>query len=114
LVVPFTLIVIFPTNKQLSDSGLDVGSTRAGVLLGKWNRLHAIRSAAGLVAFVVLLLLLGVRLLSQRGRRLTSACSWPAVIALMEAECCALTGTDSRPTPLRRRGSRPQLKRDPL
>jgi hypothetical protein len=55
-VVPFTLIVIFPTNRQLSDAGLDVGSTSAAVLLGKWNRLHAIRSAAGLLAFVVLLL----------------------------------------------------------
>jgi Domain of unknown function (DUF1772) len=62
LVVPFTLIVIFPTNKQLSDSGLDVGSTKAAVLLGKWNRLHAIRSAAGLFAFVVLLLHLGALL----------------------------------------------------
>jgi uncharacterized membrane protein len=29
LVVPFTLIVIFPTNKQLSDADLDVGSTKA-------------------------------------------------------------------------------------
>jgi Carboxypeptidase regulatory-like domain len=36
------------------------------------------------------------------------------VIALKEAECCARAGTDSRPTPLRRQGSRPQLKRDPL
>jgi len=36
------------------------------------------------------------------------------VIALVEAECCALTGTDFRPTTLRRRASRPQLKRDPL
>src|SRR5947207_13464642 len=32
----------------------------------------------------------------------------------MEAEGCALAGTDYRPTPLRRRASRPQLKRDPL
>src|SRR5207302_1556087 len=36
------------------------------------------------------------------------------VIVLMEAECCALAGTDCRPTPLRRRAGRPQLKRDPL
>src|SRR5437016_1385148 len=36
------------------------------------------------------------------------------MIALREAECCALAGTDCRPTPLRRRASRPQLKRDPL
>src|SRR3989442_4868803 len=37
-----------------------------------------------------------------------------AVIALRESEFCALAGTDCRPTPLRRRPSRPQLKRDPL
>src|SRR5947208_17068724 len=36
------------------------------------------------------------------------------MIALGEAECCALAGTDCRPTPLRRRASRPQLKRNPL
>src|SRR2546429_1300459 len=36
------------------------------------------------------------------------------MIALKEAECCALAGTDCRPTALRRRASRPQLKRDPL
>ena len=29
-------------------------------------------------------------------------------------ECCALAGTDYRPTTLRQRASRPQLKRDPL
>ena len=62
LVVPFTLTVIFPTNAQLSDAGLDVGSTKATALLNKWNRLHAVRSAAALVAFVVLLLHLGALL----------------------------------------------------
>src|SRR6059036_3923042 len=36
------------------------------------------------------------------------------MIALKEAECCALAGTDCRPLLLRRRASRPQLKRDPL
>jgi len=36
------------------------------------------------------------------------------VIALREAECCALAGTDCRPLLLRRRAGRPQLKRDPL
>src|SRR5206468_3669733 len=61
LVVPFTLIVVFPTNKQLSDSDLDVGSTKAAVLLDKWNRLHAVRSAAGFLAFVLLILHLGAR-----------------------------------------------------
>src|SRR6266700_4038692 len=32
----------------------------------------------------------------------------------MEPECCALTGHGLRPLLLRRRASRPQLKRDPL
>src|SRR5205807_505091 len=36
------------------------------------------------------------------------------MIALRETERCALAGTDCRPTPLRRRAGRPQLKRDPL
>ena len=36
------------------------------------------------------------------------------MIALRESERCALAGTDCRPPPLRRRASRPQLKRDPL
>jgi len=36
------------------------------------------------------------------------------VIALTEAECCALAGTDCRTPLLRRRAGRPQLKRDPL
>src|SRR6266487_5931010 len=36
------------------------------------------------------------------------------MIALEESECCALAGTDCRPTALRRQASRPQLKRDPL
>src|SRR5437762_12096577 len=36
------------------------------------------------------------------------------MIALVEAECCALAGTDCRPLLLRRRAGRPQLKRDPL
>src|SRR6266581_8818398 len=37
-----------------------------------------------------------------------------AVIALGEAECCALTGTEGCPPSLRCRARRPQLKRDPL
>jgi uncharacterized membrane protein len=61
-VVPFTLLVIFPTNKRLSDPELDEGSAEAAALLVKWNRLHAVRSAAALVALVILLLHLGAML----------------------------------------------------
>src|SRR3989454_10090557 len=44
LVVPFTLIVIFPTNKQLLAPSLDSTSEAAAKLLARWNRLHAVRS----------------------------------------------------------------------
>jgi hypothetical protein len=59
LVIPFTLIVIFPTNRQLEDPRLDLESLSTATLLAKWNRLHAVRSGASLVALVILLLHLG-------------------------------------------------------
>lgn len=59
LVVPFTLIVIFPTNKRLSDPSLDEASSTAAGLLDRWNRLHAVRSVAALLALGLLLLHLG-------------------------------------------------------
>ena len=55
-VVPFTLFVIFPTNRQLSDTTLDVDSARAAVLLARWNSLHIVRSAAGFCAFMILVI----------------------------------------------------------
>ena len=54
-VVPFTLIVIFPTNKQLLDPALDKDSLLAGQLLTRWGRLHAVRSLLSLVAFLLFL-----------------------------------------------------------
>jgi Domain of unknown function (DUF1772) len=58
-VIPFTLIVIYPTNRQLEDPKLDVESLSTATLLSQWNRLHAVRSGAGIVALVILLLHLG-------------------------------------------------------
>ena len=55
LVVPFTLIVIFPTNKQLLAPNLDATSDNAGALLARWNRLHAVRSVLSGIAFVLFL-----------------------------------------------------------
>jgi hypothetical protein len=54
-VVPFTLIVIFPTNKQLLDPGLDVESPRTRALLSRWAKLHAVRSTLSALAFFTLL-----------------------------------------------------------
>ena len=59
-VVPFTLIVILPTNNQLLDPALDPRSPKATELLVRWGRLHAIRSILSSIAFVLLLLRLGV------------------------------------------------------
>jgi hypothetical protein len=53
MVVPFTLLVIFPTNARLLDPRLDAASKEAEDLLARWNRLHAVRSALGLVAFAL-------------------------------------------------------------
>jgi hypothetical protein len=52
--IPFTLLVILPTNKRLLDPGLDRSSAEAAVLLARWGRLHALRSGLGAVAFAVL------------------------------------------------------------
>jgi len=53
-VVPFTLIVIEPqTNKLLLAPGRDLGSPETHALLVKWGRLHAVRSALGLIAAVI-------------------------------------------------------------
>ena len=57
-VVPFTLIVIFPTNKKLQSNELDVTSAEAERLLVVWNKLHAVRSALSLLAFLIFLLAL--------------------------------------------------------
>lgn len=54
-VIPLTLLVIRPVNTRLLDPRLDRSSPEAALLLARWGRLHALRSAAGAVAFVLLL-----------------------------------------------------------
>lgn len=58
-VIPFTLTVIFPTNKKLLDSSLDKDSELAMKLLIRWGRLHAVRSVFGLISFLIFIYLLG-------------------------------------------------------
>jgi hypothetical protein len=58
-VIPFTLLVILPTNKRLLDPGLDRKSQLASDLLNRWARLHAVRSALSLGAFLLFVYLLG-------------------------------------------------------
>src|SRR5262249_60147631 len=54
-VVPFTIVVIFPTNRRLLVPGLDPQSAEALVLLVRWGRLHAVRSVLSALAFGTLL-----------------------------------------------------------
>jgi uncharacterized membrane protein len=58
-VIPFTLVVILPTNQRLLDPGLTRGSAEAAALLARWGRLHAVRSLMSALAFMVLLRSLG-------------------------------------------------------
>jgi hypothetical protein len=53
-VIPFTLLVILPTNKRLLDPGLDRRSAEAAALLDRWGRLHAVRSMLSGLAFGLL------------------------------------------------------------
>jgi len=55
LVVPFTLIVIMPTNDRLLSDGLDRSSPEAERLLRRWGHLHAVRSGLSVAAFIVFL-----------------------------------------------------------
>ena len=58
LVVPFTLIVILPTNNRLETQDLDIRSEEAGRLLRRWGRLHAVRTILSGIAFLVFLSIL--------------------------------------------------------
>ncbi|MGQ0698317.1 MAG: DUF1772 domain-containing protein [Panacagrimonas sp.] len=52
-VIPFTLIVIKPTNDRLMDPSLDSSSDEASNLLVRWSRLHAVRRVASFLSFSV-------------------------------------------------------------
>ena len=54
-VVPFTLLVILPTNKKLLDPSLDRSSETARHLLVRWARLHAVRTVCSLIALLMFL-----------------------------------------------------------
>jgi len=56
LVIPFTLVVILPTNKRLESQELDLRSEEAERLLRSWGRLHAVRTLLSGAAFLVFLI----------------------------------------------------------
>jgi hypothetical protein len=60
LVVPFTLLVIMPTNRGLLEPGRDLASPETRTLLIRWGSLHAVRTWLSLAAFVLDLWLLAM------------------------------------------------------
>jgi hypothetical protein len=58
LVIPFTLIVILPTNRKLLSPNLSKESPEARELLDRWGRLHAVRSLLSFSSFLVFVLAL--------------------------------------------------------
>ena len=57
-VVPFTFIVVMPTNHKLLAPDRDLTSVETRQLLEKWGKLHAVRTVLSLVASVTYLWLL--------------------------------------------------------
>jgi uncharacterized membrane protein len=49
-VIPYTLVMIRPTNRQLLDPAVNRESDIAQHLLKRWGRLHAVRSVLSLLA----------------------------------------------------------------
>ena len=58
LVIPFTALVILPTNKKLLDPETANDLDLAEKLLTRWGRLHAVRSVLSLASLLTFLLLL--------------------------------------------------------
>jgi hypothetical protein len=60
-VIPFTLIVILPTNKKLLNPTLDTSSAETERLLIRWGGLHAVRSVLSALVLLFLYLLIFIK-----------------------------------------------------
>jgi membrane protein YdbS with pleckstrin-like domain len=54
-VVPFTLLVIMPTNQKLLATQREAVSSETQALLERWGRLHAVRTVLSLSATILML-----------------------------------------------------------
>ena len=57
-VIPYTLIIVFPTNNKLLDPAIEKNPDLARRLLIRWGRLHTVRSIMSLATFLAFMLLL--------------------------------------------------------
>jgi hypothetical protein len=55
VVVPYTLVVVRPTNERLLQPGRDLRSDETRRLLQAWGQLHAIRTVLSMIASLLLL-----------------------------------------------------------
>ena len=55
LMVPYTLFVVMPTNRELLDPSRPADAS-SGRLLEKWGRLHMVRTVSGVIAVVIIAL----------------------------------------------------------
>jgi len=53
--VPFTFLIIMPTNHKLLTPGRDLASAETRELLVRWGELHAVRTALSIAATVIYL-----------------------------------------------------------
>jgi hypothetical protein len=58
-VVPFTLLIMWPTNARLENQQLDASSEEARTLLVRWGSLHAVRSGLSLFALMLMIFAAG-------------------------------------------------------
>jgi uncharacterized membrane protein len=54
-VMPYTFFVVMPTNQHIQHPALDASPTAKMRLLERWGRLHAVRTGASLVSFLIFL-----------------------------------------------------------
>ena len=71
--VPFTLLVIMPTNRRLQEPERDLASAETRALLERWGRLHAARTVLGVIALVLLTLVARCIVIAALAGRLACA-----------------------------------------
>jgi len=58
-VIPWTLLLMLPTNRRLLDATAPASAAAEALLLARWGRLHSVRAALGVVALLIFLARLG-------------------------------------------------------
>ena len=69
---PYTLIVIMPTNRALQATPIDSAGPETRLLIEKWGRLHAMRTAFGMAGTLAFLWALKPGLSSAQPRGLVA------------------------------------------